>query len=93
MRRITLAFLTLAFLAVPAQSQSPVTLDLEDERLGYTIGYQVGSDFRRMGTPLDPDRVIDGLRDALERTKPRLTPAEMRNALSEVRDAPSEDAR
>jgi len=97
LRRIALVILTLALLGLPARSDSPAEpasiaeLASEDERLGYTIGYQVGGDFRRMQTALDPDLVVEGLRHALERTPPRLTAAEMREALSEVRAAESSE--
>ena len=57
----------------------------EKQKLGYSVGYQVGSDFRRQGIAIDPEMVVRGVRDALAGTEPALPPEEMRAALTEVR--------
>ena len=63
----------------PACAEGPPSS--ETEKLGYAIGYQVGDDFHRDALPLDVDRLLEGLRSALEDTTPRLSPEEMRAAL------------
>jgi len=88
MRRTAIGILLLAsLLVVPAQGEEPVGLDGDAQRLGYSIGFQVGSDFRRTPASLDPDLVVEGLLHALEGTTPRLTSAEMREALRALEEA------
>ena len=62
----------------------PVDLDEQALRTGYSIGYQIGGDFRRQGVELDPELVVQGIEDALSGEEPLLSPAEMRNELTEL---------
>jgi hypothetical protein len=88
MRRIAIQILLLASLLVaPAQGEEAGALDRVDQQLGYSIGFQVGSDFRRSQTAIDPDLLIEGLRHALEGSAPRLTSSEMGEALKVLQDA------
>ena len=57
----------------------------DDRGLGYSVGYQVGSDFRRQAVAIDPQVVVRGVRDALARAQPAIPAEEMRAALAEVR--------
>jgi FKBP-type peptidyl-prolyl cis-trans isomerase FklB len=56
----------------------------ESQKLGYSIGYQVGSDFRRQGLSLDPELVVKGVLDALSGAEPLMTTDEMRQTLTEL---------
>jgi FKBP-type peptidyl-prolyl cis-trans isomerase FklB len=83
---------SLAGLAVAAclftaasSAQAPQGPADEERKLGYSVGYQVGSDFRRQGISIDADRVVRGVRDALSGVAPELTPEEMRAALIGLR--------
>jgi len=72
-------------LALPAAGGEKLATDAQ--RLGYSIGYQVGGDFRRDGLPLDVESVIEGARHALEGVEPRLSPEQMRQSLEWLRKA------
>jgi FKBP-type peptidyl-prolyl cis-trans isomerase FklB len=58
-------------------------LDLSDEtnRINYSLGHQLGSDFKRQQLDMNPDAVVQGMRDALSGAEPRMTPQEMRETL------------
>ena len=60
--------------------------DREDEKqkLSYSVGYQVGGDFRRLGLPIDAELVVQGVVDALAGSQPLMTPDEMRQTLTEL---------
>lgn len=58
-----------------------VTLDDEAARLGYSLGYQIGGDFKRQGVEMDGDAVIKGMRDAISETAPMMSPKEMHATL------------
>lgn len=57
------------------------TLSEAEGRLSYSIGYQVGGDFRRQAVDIDPEIVLQGIEDALAGSEPRMPAAEMRSAL------------
>ena len=80
-----LAAALLALLAAPAWGGEPLATDAQ--RLGYSIGYQVGGDFRRDGLPLDVEDVVEAVRHALEGAEPRLSPEQMRESLEWLRQA------
>jgi FKBP-type peptidyl-prolyl cis-trans isomerase FklB len=86
-RRAARLLPALALLAAAAAAAEPRGVpEGEDARLGYSVGYQVGGDFRRSGVPLDAALVAEGIRDALAGSPPRLAADEMRRALTELRE-------
>ena len=56
----------------------------EATELGYSIGFQVGDDFRRMNRSIDPAAVEAGLRDALEQRDPALPADEQERVLKDL---------
>jgi len=58
-------------------------LDLKEEkvRLSYSVGYQVGGDFLRQGTDINPELVLKGVRDALAGNEPLMSQKDMRTTL------------
>jgi FKBP-type peptidyl-prolyl cis-trans isomerase FklB len=56
----------------------------EKEKVSYSIGYQVGSDFRRQGIDIDPDLLVRGIRDGISNNKPLMTAEEMRRTLFDL---------
>jgi len=57
----------------------------EKQKLSYSVGYQVGGDFRRLGLPIDAELVVRGVVDALASAKPLMTPDEMRQTLTDLK--------
>ncbi len=57
----------------------------DKERINYSIGYQIGGDFKRQGIDIDPDIVVKGIRDAQAGTKPLMTPEEMNKTLVDLK--------
>ena len=60
------------------------TLKEQGDKVNYSIGYQIGSDFRRQGVDIDPEIVLKGVQDALSGDEPLLKPDEMRATLAEL---------
>jgi len=54
-------------------------------KINYSIGYQIGGDFKRRGIDLDPDLIVKGIQDALSESKPLMTPQEMRKTLVDLK--------
>lgn len=62
-------------------------LDFEDEtiRVNYSLGYQIGGDFKRQGVEMNAEAVVQGIRDALSEAKPQMDPAAMNKTLVELK--------
>lgn len=57
----------------------------ENDKISYSVGHQIGGDFKRQGVDLKSDLVVQGMRDAVQGTKPLLTPEEMNKTLVELK--------
>jgi FKBP-type peptidyl-prolyl cis-trans isomerase FklB len=60
---------------------------LEDEtaRINYSLGYQIGGDFKRQGLEMDSKAVTKGIEDALSDAEPLMKPEEMQSTLTELK--------
>jgi FKBP-type peptidyl-prolyl cis-trans isomerase FklB len=58
-------------------------LDLKDEKakINYSVGYQIGGDFKRQGVEINPEMLVKGIQDALSGGKGLMTPQERRATL------------
>jgi FKBP-type peptidyl-prolyl cis-trans isomerase FklB len=74
--------LVLAFASAAAPAQDAPALDDESARIQYSVGYQIGSDFRRQGVAIDPAIVARGAEDALTGAEPLMTSAEIDQELA-----------
>lgn len=74
---------TLLF-SVPVLAGDKTELIDEKARLSYSIGYQVGGDFRKQEIEISPEFLVQGVQDALTERDPAMTPAEMRAVLTDL---------
>jgi FKBP-type peptidyl-prolyl cis-trans isomerase FklB len=89
MRSMRMATLTtLVLLAAPAgrvcAGDAP-KLDNETARINYSLGYQIGGDFKRQGVELNPEAVVRGMQDALSGSEPLISQQEMNRMLVELK--------
>jgi FKBP-type peptidyl-prolyl cis-trans isomerase len=49
----------------------------EKDRTNYSIGYQIGGDFKRQGWELNSEVLLRGIRDATNRANPLMSPEQM----------------
>lgn len=68
-----------------ALAADALQLDAPDKRIGYSLGYQIGGDFKRQGVAIDSQAVIRGMEDALSGTQPLLPPQQMQSTLVELK--------
>ncbi len=55
------------------------------DKLGYSIGHDLGKRLKQDGIEVNTDRLIQGLRDGLAATAPQLSPEEMAATFDELR--------
>ena len=86
-----LKFSTFVFVIVLIMStgislaEDSLTLKDEKDRISYSVGYQVGGDFKRQGLEINPEFLVKGIQDALLGTQPKITPEEMRTTLTNLK--------
>jgi FKBP-type peptidyl-prolyl cis-trans isomerase FklB len=63
------------------------SLNIEDEttRINYSLGYQIGGDFKRQGIEMNAAAIAKGIEDALSGSDPLMKPDEMQATLTELK--------
>jgi FKBP-type peptidyl-prolyl cis-trans isomerase FklB len=70
--------------AAPATTPAAVGLNTDQERVGYTIGQQLGSKIKADGVDVDQAAFSEGLKDGLTGTKSKMTEAEMDDTMKKL---------
>lgn len=83
-RLFALPPLLLALIAQPVLANEPMTLADENARINYSVGYQVGSDFKRQGVELDPEILARAVENVLSGAEPTMAPSEMQKELTDL---------
>ena len=68
-------------LLLPASAGETAESGAKAREVAYSIGYQVGGDFKRQGLKIDPESVVQGVLDAIAGSEPRIPMKEMQQAL------------
>ena len=67
--------------ATLCQAGEMADLGSEKSKVNYSIGYQIGDDFKRQGVQINSVALVKGIQDALYGNTPLMTPEEQRTAL------------
>lgn len=82
MKYLLIIFLNLAVLAGTCLASDTLQLQDEKDKISYSVGYQVGGDFKKQGVDLNPDALVKGVQDALAGSgQPLLSSEEMQSIL------------
>ena len=82
-RLIAVLFVTLLALPRGWAAEAPVLKD-ERDRLSYSIGYQVGGDFKRQGLEIRREALVRGILDSLGGEEAAMSSEEMRETLVQL---------
>lgn len=74
----------IALVASGAVVAAGPTLDTDRQKLGYTIGFQIGHDMKSERLDVDIDALAQGIRDVMGGVEPRLTQEQMMNAMEKM---------
>ena len=82
-----IALAVAASMAAADASAAERALDFENEttRINYSLGYQIGGDFKRQGVDMQADAVVRGIEDALAAVEPQMSVEEMQATLVELK--------
>jgi FKBP-type peptidyl-prolyl cis-trans isomerase FklB len=72
----------LVLLAGSATAGEKIELKSDNDKLNYSVGYQLGGDFRRQEVEINPEIVVRGMQDAMSGDESLMTPKEMRSTLA-----------
>jgi FKBP-type peptidyl-prolyl cis-trans isomerase FklB len=78
------------FVAASMADQSP-GLEQEADRINYSLGHQIGTDFKRQGVALDAAAIARGMQDALSDADPLLPREDMEQRLLKLKGQITED--
>jgi len=84
-RPITLTALLLCSVASSAWSAKILDFSDQTTRINYSLGYQIGGDFKKQDVEMNADAVIQGIHDALTGGEPKMTRPEMLQTLRELK--------
>jgi FKBP-type peptidyl-prolyl cis-trans isomerase FklB len=85
MKRILIAAVLAFFSLGVCLAAEKQDLKNENDRISYSVGYQVGGDFKRQGVTLNPDLFVKGVQDAMSGAKPLMTQQEMNSTLVDLK--------
>jgi len=85
--------LVVAFLSGICLAGEKPALKDGKEKINYSIGYQIGGDFKRQGIELETDLLVKGIQDAVGGAEPRIPPQEMRKTLVDLKKKVDADGR
>lgn len=85
MKHWMLGMLGLALLGSVCVAEDKPVLKDEKDRVNYSVGFQIGGDFQRQGVELNPELLVQGIRDALEQQQPLISEREMRQTLVDLK--------
>ncbi len=77
MKKYLITTLVLILLTATTLAAAPLELKDETARISYSLGYQIGGDFKTQGVGIDAEAVVQGIQDALNAAEPKISKADM----------------
>jgi len=84
MKRIQILAISMALASAISMAGEPVELKTENDKINYSVGYRLGSDFKRQEVEMNPDALLKGFEDATGGGKPLMTEQEMVTVLTSL---------
>lgn len=81
MKLWAIGVLVMIIFANVCSAEDILTLTDEKDRINYSIGFQMGGDFKAQGMEIKPEVFLKGIEDALSGAQPLMTSKEMRVTL------------
>ncbi len=84
MKRIQILAISMALASAISMAGEPVELKTENDKINYSVGYRLGSDFKRQQVEMNSDMLLQGFEDATGDGKPLMTEQEMVTVLTSL---------
>lgn len=84
MKYLVVFLFTTGLLANIQAAEQPGVLKDGTAKINYSVGYQIGSDFKQQQIELRTDALLKGIQDALSDNDSLMSPREMRKSMAEL---------
>ena len=81
MKRTLIIFLLIGILIIPVFAEDKIVLKTDKEKVSYSIGFDIGSSFKRQSIDVDLDVFLRGMKDAFDGGDALLSAKEQREAI------------
>ena len=81
MRLLITLVIAVGLVGTPCLAAETSDLENEKAKVNYSVGYQVGDDFKRQGVEINPEALVKGIQDAISGKTPLMTAEEQRATL------------
>jgi FKBP-type peptidyl-prolyl cis-trans isomerase FklB len=81
MRFLITLVVSAGLISTPCLAEELPDLGNEKTRTNYSVGCQIGDDFKRQGVEINPEALIKGIQDAISGKTPLMTAEEQRATL------------
>ena len=81
MRLLITLVIAVGLVGTPCLAAETSDLGNEKAKVNYSVGYQVGDDFKRQGVEINPEALVKGIQDAISGKTPLMTAEEQRATL------------
>jgi FKBP-type peptidyl-prolyl cis-trans isomerase FklB len=85
MKKVIFTFVIVGMLYGVSFAAEMLPLKDENDRLNYSLGFQIGDSLRRQGVKVSPDVLLKGIQDALSASEPLMSLEEMKKTLASER--------
>lgn len=85
MKHIYPMLICLVMTSIAVQADDKPGLEEENQRINYSLGYQIGGDLKRQRVAVDSEALLRGIEDAVNETEPLLSRQEMQAMLIELK--------
>ena len=86
MKKLLFMLLATLFLSNFVWAADELKLKDENDKVNYSIGYQIGGDFVKQNIDLKTEIIVKGIQDAIKANKPLLTQEEMNKTLIDLKE-------
>jgi len=81
MRFLITLVIAASLVGTPCLAEEMPDLGNEKARVNYSVGYQIGDDFKRQGVEINPEALVKGIQDAISGKTPLMSAEEQRATL------------
>ena len=85
MKKIILTTLSIVLLSGPGYAGEDQVIRGEKDKVSYSLGYQIGGDFKQQRMDIDTDALLKGVEDALAEMEPQISRDKMQETLLEMK--------
>jgi FKBP-type peptidyl-prolyl cis-trans isomerase FklB len=85
MKYLVMTAISTVLLFGACETEEALELKDENDRVNYSLGHQIGGDFKRQGVDIRPELVVKGIQDALAGTEPLMSEKEMNQTLRDLK--------